>query len=112
MLDRTERRGTLVCLTAEEVTLLAPGGRWAGPTRHVLEIVKPGDPVWDGALKGLAFSAFFAVACGGDCPASGLLRATAFYVGLGTVIDAANSHREVLYGSATRRLSFISRVRF
>ena len=110
--DGTTRRGTLVCLSLDEVVLAAPGARWVEPMNGVRRIVKPADPIWDGGLKGLALGVFIMLACGGECPAAEMLRATAIYVAIGTVIDASDTHREVLYGNARHRLFFAKRVTF
>jgi hypothetical protein len=110
--DGTERRGTLVCLSLGEVVLAAPGASWIEPMSGVRQIIKPADPIWDGALKGLALGAFIALACGSECPADEMLRATFIYVTIGTVIDASDSHREVLYGAARHRLALAGRIRF
>jgi hypothetical protein len=110
--DGTERRGTLVCLSLDEVVLASPGASWVEPMSGVRQIIKPADPIWDGAIKGLALGAFIALACGSECAADEMLRATFIYTTIGAVIDASDSHREVLYGTARHRLGLAGRIRF
>jgi hypothetical protein len=110
--DGATARGTLLCLGEAEAAIIANGTITRYPTPEVRRIVKPADPVYDGALKGAAFGAVILLFCGGDCEASYVLRSMAGYALIGTVIDSFDTHSDVLYQSRSKRTAIGWRVKF
>ena len=110
--DGTRAKGTLLCLGEAEAAIIANGTVTRYPTPDVRRIVKPADPVYDGALKGAAFGAVILLFCGGDCEASYVLRSMAGYAIVGIAIDSFDTHSDVLYQSRSERPAIGWRVKF
>jgi hypothetical protein len=97
-------RGTLFCLSPEEVAVMQGGQLVRTPLSQVRQIRKPADPVWDGAVKGAAIVlTVWGVGCK-FCGADTVYpwRAVAGYALLGTTIDALNPHRTTIYTGGPR----------
>ena len=113
MADGSTRRGSLLCLGAGGFTLAEKQTVARFRLEDALEIRKSADPVWDGAAKGAAVSLIVLVFCGGDCPASAILRTAAGYGLFGLVLDSIDTNTDTIYRpSAGRRLTAGFRVRF
>jgi hypothetical protein len=107
-------RGTLLCLTDQDVLLTRDGRFTRTPLDSVGRIVTPPDPVWDGAAKGAAIPLIlYAVFCHG-CEGGGefILRSTLAYSAIGLAIDALDTNRKTLYKGSGRSASVGWRVRF
>ncbi len=107
-------RGTLFCLDADDVTLLRDGELVRTPLTSVRRIVKPADPIWDGAVKGAAgVLTIWGIACG-FCGAGDIYpwRAVAGYAVLGATIDALQTNTRTIYSGGGRSASLQWRVRF
>jgi hypothetical protein len=94
-------RGTLYCLSPDEVSILRNGMIVTTPLSQVKRVVKPADPVWDGAVKGAAVVlTIWGVSCGFCDAGPGNLyiwRAVGGYALLGATIDALQTHRKTIY---------------
>jgi len=94
-------RGTLYCLSPDEVGILRDGRLVTTPLSKVTRVVKPADPVWDGAVKGAAVVlTMWGVSCGFCDAGAGnpyIWRAVGGYALLGLTIDALQSHRKTIY---------------
>jgi len=110
--DGAKARGTLLCLGEAEAAVIANGTITRYATPQVRRIVKPADPMYDGALKGAAFGAVILLFCGCDCEASYVLRSMAGYAVVGMVIDSLDPHSDVLYQSRSKRPAIGWRVKF
>jgi len=110
MADRTIRRGSLLCIGADELMMAGEAGINRFQLDEVWKVRKAADPIWDGALKGAAFGLLPLIF---GCPAQCILRTTAGYGLLGLAIDAIDTNRDSLYSSAhTQQASVAWRVRF
>jgi len=108
--DRTTRRGSLLCIGADELMLAGEAGVNRFHLDEVWKVRKAADPLWDGALKGAAVGLLPLIF---GCPAECVLRSTAAYGLLGLAIDAIDTHTDALYRSAhPQRASAGIRVRF
>lgn len=106
-------RGTLLCLSSDEVTVLRNGEVIKAPLAAVRRIARPADPVWDGAVKGAAVvMTMWGIACGFCSDGAGIMaRSAAGYALLGMSIDAMQTNRRTIYVGGTTpslkvRLSF------
>jgi hypothetical protein len=107
-------RGTLLCLTDQDVLLTRDGQVTRTPLNSVSRIVTPPDPVWDGAAKGAAIPLIlYAVFCHG-CEGGGgfFLRSTLAYSAIGLAIDALDTNRKTFYKGSGRSASVTWRVGF
>ena len=107
-------RGTLFCLSVDEVTLLQDGALVRTPLSAVKRIATPPDPVWDGALKGASVVlAIWGVSCGfcGDHP-SPMLRIVGGYALVGAALDALQTNSKTLYSGRARSAALGWRVTF
>jgi hypothetical protein len=110
MADRTIRRGSLLCIGADELMLGGEAGINRFHLDEVWKVRKAADPIWDGALKGAAFGLLPLIF---GCPAQCVLRITAAYGAIGLAIDAIDTNRDSLYSSAhTHQTSVAWHVRF
>ena len=108
--DRAIRRGSLLCLGADDLMLTGNAGVNRFRLDEVWKVRKAADPIWDGALKGAAFGLVPLIF---GCPAECVLRSTAAYGLLGLALDAVDTNTDTLYSSANRqRASAAVRVRF
>jgi len=89
-------RGSLLCLSPDELMLAEKTSVDRFRLDEVWKIRKAADPVWDGALKGAAVGLLPLVF---GCPAECVLRSTAAYGLLGLAIDAIDTNRDTIYGS-------------
>lgn len=98
-------RGTLYCLSPDEVSILRDGMLVTTPLSQVKRVVKPADPVWDGAVKGAAVVlTMWGVSCGFCDAGPGnryIWRAVGGYALLGATIDALQPHRKTIYAGRT-----------
>jgi hypothetical protein len=106
-------RGTLFCLSPDTVTVLRDGNAVTTPLSQVRRVVKPADPVWDGAVKGAAIVlTMWGVSCGFCDPDNRYMwRAVAGYALLGATFDGLQTHRKTIYVGKTAP-SLNVRVRF
>lgn len=107
-------RGTLFCLSVDEVMLLQEGTLVRTPLSDVKRIATPPDPVWDGALKGASVVlAIWGISCGfcGDHPAP-MLRIVAGYALVGATLDALQTNSKKIYAGSGRSAALAWRVTF
>lgn len=106
-------RGTMFCLSADEVTILRDGELIRARLSNVRRIAKPADPVWDGAAKGAAVVlTLWGVTCG-FCDADATVwRAMAGYALLGASLDALQTNTKTIYSGGGRSAALRWRVRF
>ena len=97
------RRGTLLCIGTEKVVVAADGRVETIPLTQVRQIVKPGDGVGDGFLKGAAVAAIFSLLCWECGDAGDRLAAIVVYGGIGAGIDALHGGPERLYERSINR---------
>ena len=99
IVDGETIRGTLFCLTADDVSLLRDGQVVTTPLSKVKRISRPADPAWDGAAKGggivLTMWGVICGFCGAD--SSGPWRAVAAYAAIGGIVDALQTNRKTFY---------------
>jgi hypothetical protein len=90
-------RGTLLCLSADEV-LLAQNGTIAATKLSAVKWIRTRpDPVWDGALKGgVVPLVLWAVFCHG-CDAAPMLRAVGGYALIGLTLDSLERNTMTIY---------------
>jgi hypothetical protein len=112
MMDGTTLHGTLLCLGKDDLVLSGDSiSKYS--LDAVREIVRPADPVWDGAVKGAAVGAIILALCGGECANEYLLRAMVGYAAFGAILDGVDTHRAVLYRPGEpRRVAANVRWRF
>lgn len=95
--DGGTRRGTLLCLAADEAWLLRDGETTATPLADVQRIETRADPVWDGAVKaGVIPLILWAVFCP-QCDAGVMLRGVAGYAAIGLTWDSLQRNTETIY---------------
>ena len=105
-------RGTLVCLSQSQASLVRDGVISQVPLRRIRRIRTPADSVWDGAAKGAVIPMiFWAVFCH-SCNAEPFLRASLAYGLTGLAADAIDTNRETIYGRQGSALSASWRFRF
>lgn len=107
-------RGTLFCLSVDEVMLLQEGTLVRTPLSAVKRIRTPADPVWDGALKGASIVlAIWGISCGfcGDDPGP-VLRFVGGYALVGATLDALQSNSKTIYSGGGRSAALGWRVTF
>jgi hypothetical protein len=107
-------RGTLFCLSEDEVLLLQEGTLVRTPLSTVRRIATPPDPVWDGALKGASIVlVIWGVSCGfcGDHPGP-MLRMVGGYALVGAALDALQSNSKKIYSGSGRSAALRWRVTF
>lgn len=97
--------GTLYCLGATEVSILRQGQRQVLPLASVRRIRKQADPLWDGALKGLAIPlTIWGVSCGFCGEATPFVwRSALGYALIGMAFDGLQTNRKTIYVSPHRR---------
>jgi hypothetical protein len=97
--------GTLFCLGATDVSILRDGQRQVLPLAQVKRIRKQADPIWDGALKGVAIPlTIWGVSCGfcGDA-APFAWRSALGYALIGAAFDGLQTNRKTIYVSPQRQ---------
>ena len=107
-------RGTLFCLSIDEVMLLQEGTLVRTPLSAVKRIATPADPVWDGALKGASVVlAIWGISCGfcGDHPGP-MLRIVGGYALAGAAFDALQTNSKTIYSGGGRSAALGWRVTF
>ena len=110
--DGETTRGTLICLSKSQATLVHDGVMSQIPLRRIRRIRTPADSVWDGAAKGAVIPMiFWAVFCH-SCNAEPFLRASLVYGLSGLVTDAIDTNRETIYYRRAPALSVSWRFRF
>ncbi len=110
--DGTKSRGSLLCLTEDDVVLAGAAGITRQPLGGVARITTQADSVWDGAAKGAAVPLIiWAVLCR-ECSADPMLRVTATYALIGMTFDALQSHRRTIYTGAKPAATVSWRLRF
>jgi hypothetical protein len=110
MADGTTRRGSLLCLGLEEMTLVDKSAVGRFRLADVRRIRKAPDAVWDGAVIGAAIGLIPLVF---GCPAECVLRTAGAYGLVGLVIDAVNSNMDTVYRPAAGKRAAVGfRVRF
>lgn len=113
MADGTTRRGSLLCLGADGLTLAEKPSVGRFRLNDVRQIRKAADPVWDGAAKGAAVSLVLLAFCTSHCPAEVILRTALGYGVFGLVLDAIDTNTDTIYRpSAGKRLAFGFHVKF
>ena len=111
--DGMTLRGTLLCLTSGEVVLATDGAITRTPLAEVRRILKPADPVWDGAAKGAAVVlTFWGFACGFCDGDSYLWKSLATWTVIGAAVDALQTNRKTIYEGTPKRAALNWRVRF
>ena len=110
MSDGRTIRGTLLCVSTEEVVLTQNGATVTARLSSVRKIQTRPDPVWDGALKGAAIPAIlWAVFCR-DNPGA-MLQAAAAYGAIGLTLDGLQKNARTIY-ARERSASLTWRIRF
>lgn len=113
MADGTTRRGSLLCLGADGLTLAEKQSVGRFGLDEVRQIRKAADPVWDGAAKGAAVSLVLLAFCSSHCPAEVILRTALGYGIFGLVLDAIDTNADTIYRpSAGKRVALGFHVRF
>jgi len=113
MADGTTRRGSLLCLGAEGLTLAEKHSIGRFRLDDVRLIRKAADPVWDGAAKGAAVSLVLLAFCTSHCPAEVILRTALGYGVFGLALDAIDTNTNTIYRpSTTKRLAVGFHMRF
>ena len=113
MADGTTRRGSLLCLGADAMTLAEQQEVGRFRLDEVTQIRKAADPVWDGAAKGAAVSLVMLAFCTSHCPAEVILRTALGYGIFGLALDAIDTNTDTIYRpSAGKRLALGFRMRF
>jgi hypothetical protein len=109
--DGASIRGTLLCLSSDEVVLARDGATTKTPLQLVARIQTRPDPVWDGAVKGALIPLiFWAVFCH-ECDAEPMLRAAAGYGLIGLTWDSLDGNTKTIYAGGPRpRVAW--RIRF
>jgi len=110
MADGSTRRGTLLCLGTEDLTLAEQSAVGRFRLADVRRIRKAPDAIWDGALIGAAIGVIPLVF---GCPAECVLRVAGAYGLLGLAVDAISSNMDTIYRpTAGKRAAVGFRVRF
>ena len=104
--------GTLLCMGEQQIAVAAGSQVHTYPLASVGTIDKPPDGVLDGALKGAAVGVLLAVLCAGECDSGYVLRAFGAYTLAGALIDAADSHADVIYRAGAPRLAVSRKWKF
>jgi hypothetical protein len=113
MTDGTTRRGSLLCLGPDGMTLAEQQAIGRFRLDEVRQIRKAADPVWDGAAKGAAVSLVLLAFCTTHCPGEVILRTAAGYGIFGLVLDAIDTNTHTIYRpSEGKRLAFGFHVKF
>ena len=113
MADGTTRRGSLLCLGADGMTLAEQQSVGRFRLEEVRQIRKAADPVWDGAAKGAAVSLVLLAFCSSHCPAEVILRTALGYGVFGLALDAIDTNADTIYRpSAGKRVAFGFHMRF
>ena len=97
--------GTLYCLGATDVSILRNGQRHVLPLAQVKRIRKQADPIWDGALKGVAIPlTIWGVSCGFCGEATPFVwRSALGYALIGAAFDGLQTNRKTIYVSPQRQ---------
>ena len=113
MADGTTKRGSLLCLGAESITLAEPRAISSFQLDEIRRIRKAADPVWDGAAKGASIGVVMLVLCGGHCSSEAVLRTTLAYGAFGLLLDSIDTNTDAIYRpGAGKRVAAGFRVRF
>lgn len=95
--DGSRRRGSLLCLGPDALTVSGKSFVERIALDDVRAVKRPPDSLLDGTLKGAAVGALLMGICAGSCPMEYVLRSTAGYALIGAAIDAIDTHAETLY---------------
>jgi hypothetical protein len=108
--DGSTSRGSLLCFGIEDLTVVEKSAVHRFRLEDVREVRKAADPVWDGALKGASVGLVMLVF---GCPAECVLRMSAGYALLGTLLDAIDTNADSVYRpGGGKHASVRFRVRF
>ena len=92
-------RGTLLCISADEVVLAQNGHTVSTGLGDVRWIRTRPDPVWDGAVKGAVVPlVMWAVFCR-DCDVAPMLRGVAGYALIGLAWDSLQRNTTTIYAA-------------
>jgi hypothetical protein len=95
-------RGTLLCLSSDEVVLARDGATTRTPLQRVTRIETRPDPVWDGAAKGGIIPIVFWLLFCHECDAEPMLRAAAGYGLIGLTWDSLDRNTKTIYAGGPR----------
>lgn len=113
MADGTIRRGFLLCLGTDGLTLAEKQSVGRFRLDAVSQIRKAADPVWDGAAKGAAVSLILLAFCTSHCPAEVIARTALGYGIFGLMLDAIDTNTDTIYRpSPGKRLAVGFHVKF
>ena len=104
-------RGTLLCLTGDQLVLARDGHVTATDLATVRRIETPPDPVWDGVLKGAAIPFIGWLIFSEGAGAGWMLRSVAAYGSIGFVLDGLDRNQTRIYDGG-RRAAVGWRIRF
>jgi len=110
--DGSRLRGTLLCLSEDEVVLTRDGEVTTRTLSLVQRVAVPSDPVWDGAAKGAALGAIVWALWCGECDAGFSTRQILGYTLMGVAFDALQTNRQTIYAGRPRGASVAWRIRF
>lgn len=99
-------RGTLLCVTDEDVTILRDGERLLLPLTEILQVERPrrGDPIWDVPLASVALVTPAWLVTGGPWrDGRHLLRVTLATVAAATFVDIWHTDSARVVVTGTRR---------
>lgn len=95
--DGAKVRGTIVCLTDENLMLLRDGRTSETSLSEIRRIDTRADPVWDGAIKGAAIPfVMWAVFCR-DCDSEIWMKNVVAYGLIGATWDAVQRNNRTIY---------------
>lgn len=95
-------RGTLLCLSSDEVVLARDGGTFRTSLQTVKRIETRADPVWDGAAKAGVIPLIIWVLFCHECDAEPMLRAAAGYGLIGLTWDSLDRNTKTIYVGSPR----------
>jgi hypothetical protein len=95
-------RGTLLCLSSDEVVLARDGGTLRTSLQAVTRIETRPDPVWDGAAKGAVIPIIFWLVFCHECDADPMVRAAAGYGLIGLTWDSLDRNTKTIYTGRPR----------
>ena len=106
-------RGTLLCISADDVVMARDGMIVRTPLDAVRRIHTPADRMWDGAVAGAAIPLILAaILCDGYCDARSVFKVAGTYGLIGLTVDALDTHQKTIYDRSRPRPSIAWRVRF
>src|SRR5688572_11112654 len=100
--DGPSFKGTLLCLSGDQVVLARDGRVTATDLASVRRIETPADPIWDGAVKGAAIPLIAWLVFSDGSQPEWMLRSVAAYASIGTVLDALNRNKTRIYDRSPR----------